>query len=382
MSRPRVTAAVGAWVAFVLVTERWREWGDGVRLLYATDVEEYEKIARAAPGFPKLAIQIPHADRWMPEWTVGVIHKALGLGLHPTYRLLTYLTLVATITVVVVALRRLGVGTAASALAAGAFIASAYPVRYLLDAPGMLTDALFVLGLALASLAFEEGWAIALLAALALASLGRQTGVPLGVVAAVCVAVDSRWRGRRTWAAPLALLVPLAVYVIQHETSSSFAKPGGRGFVGMTVGGAWSYDGTVSHVGRCVVVLAIPAALLLLGLQRGGGRPVWGPLVLGLCVVVQALALAPDWSHAEPRLAGIALPALVIALAPALDRARLRPGEAWLVAAGIALASLHHLYAYPVTRTAEWATLVALGCVLVLVPALRRPSSTLWSGGA
>lgn len=364
---PGAVALLG-WLGFVLATERWRPWSDAVRLQYATDVEEYETIARAAPGFPSVRIQTPHADRWVPEWVVGEVHRLVSLGLHATYAVATALVLAVTIGAMLATLRRLRVGWAAGALVIGAFVASAYPFRYLVEAPGMLTDALFVCGLALAVLAFESVSPVLLVVGLVVATLGRQTGIPLAVVAVVAVLVDRRWRRRRVATAILAVVLPVLAYVIPHVTSHSFSDRSGRGLVGMTVGGDWAPHAFATHVGRCAIVLGIPAALLAVGWFRGRRAPLWGPLALGLCVVAQGLVLAPDWSHAEPRLVGLALPALAIAAAPGLDAARLGAGEAAVAALGIALASLHHLYAYPADRTSEWAAFVVAGTLLCLWP--------------
>lgn len=375
--RPPVVAAIG-WLAFVLVTERWRPWGDAVRLQYATDVDEYETIARAAPHFPSVRIQAPHADRWIPEWVVGEIHNILPLGLHEAYSLVTFVTVGATIAAVVAALQRLRPGRAAGALAVGIVVASAYPVRLLFEAPGMTTDALFVFGLALAVLAFEGAQPVLLVAALVVATLGRQTAVPLAVVVAVAVALDPRWRPVRRWVAPLVVIGSGLAYAIPHQVSQSFADNSGRSLIGMTIGGDWSPHAAAAHLGRCAIVLVVPAALLAVSWFRGRRAPLWGPLAFGLCVVAQGVALAPDWSHAEPRLVGLALPALAVAAAPGLEAARLRAGEAMAVAFGIALASLHHLYAYPAHSTSEWAAFVAVGCLLCLSPLgagfLRRPA--------
>lgn len=371
---PAGVLATTGWLAFVLATERWRPWSDAIRLQYATDVEEYETIARAAPGFPSVRIQTPHADRWVPEWLVGALHNAFGVGLHPTYAVCTAIVVAGSIATVFVAARRLTTDARVVAVVVGAFVASAYPVRYLLDAPGMLTDALFVLGLALATLALVKIDERLLVAALVLAAFGRQTAVPLAVVAAGIVLVDASWRAHRTRTAVLAVVLPVLAYVVPHETSSSFAKPNGHGLIGMTVGGDWTPRSFASHVARCAVALAVPAALLAVGWIRGRRAPLWGPFALGVCVVAQAFVLAPDWSHAEPRLVGLALPALLVAAAPGLAAARLTLREAVVVAAGIALASLHHLYAYPADRTAEWAALVAAGFVCCLLP-LREARS-------
>ena len=363
----RATAVLG-WFGFVLATERWRPWSDAIRLRYATDVGEYETIARAAPGFPSVRIQTPHADRWVPEWLVGETHKLLGVALHTAYAAATGLVVAVTIAALVATLHRLHASRPTAVLVIGAFVASAYPLRYLVEAPGMVTDALFVCGLAVAVLAFETVSPALLVAGLVVATFGRQTGVPLLIVVAAAVLLDRRWRARRWWTAALVIVVPLLAYVVPHETSRSFAQGKGDSLTRMTIGGNWTAHSFATHVARCAIVLGVPAALLAVGWLRGRRAPLWAPLAFGLCVVAQALVLAPDWSHAEPRLVGLALPALLIAAVRGLDAARLGVGEAAVAAVGIALASLHHLYAYPANRTSEWAAFVVVGTLLCLWP--------------
>lgn len=369
----RNAAVVLPWVAFVAATEWWRPWGDGIRLQYATDIRDYEVIARAAPGFPSVRIQSPHADRFVPPWVVGELSRLSGIGLHTVYRIVTLLVLAALVGVVAASLRRLAAGTIARSLCLGAVVASAYPLRYLLDAPGMLTDALFALGLALAVHGFVAERYRWLLAGLAVATLGRQTGLPLAVVGAALAPTVRAWRPHRLLYASAAVVVPLVVYVVPHEASASWADTSGRGIVGMSLlGGSWTVREFASHVGRCLIVLVLPAALLALGWLRTRALPPLAPLVLGLTVLAQALALAPDWSHAEPRLAGLAVPALAVAAAPGLERAALGPLAAAAVALGIALASFHHLYSDVGVRGAsEWGLLTATGAVLALSPAVR-----------
>lgn len=371
VATPYAAIAAG-WIAFVAVTERWRPWGDSVRLTYATDVEEYETIARAAPGFPSVRIQAPHADRFPVHWTIGELHRLLSIGLHPLYWVATGVAVAGTLAAVHASLGALRASRTTYALVFGAVAASAYPTRYLLDAPGMLTDALFVLGLALAVHGFATGRFGAVLVGLAVATLGRQNGIPLAVVAAVALLVEPRW-GRRRWTyAAAAVALPVVLYVVPHETSRSWSDTSGRGLLGMTVGGSWGGREGVAHLGRCAVAVAIPAGLIALGWLRTRRAPLWTPLALGACVVAQAVALAPDWSHAEPRLAGLAVPALAVAAVPCLTGARIGARGAWVAAAGIALASFHHIYAdVGVHHTSEWGALVAVGTALVLLPAAR-----------
>jgi hypothetical protein len=360
------------WLVFVGATQAWRPWGDGIRLQYAADEQEYETIARAAPGFPHVKIQTPHADRFVPHWLVGEAANLTTLPLHVVYAVAMGLTLAATLAVLCATVLRLGIGAAAGGLCIGAVVASAYPLRYLLDSPGMLTDALFVLGLVLTVHGFVTGRFRWTLLGLAVATLGRQTGVPLAVVALVAAWFQPAWRARRLVHVTVGAAVATAVYLVPHMASASWADTSGRGVIGMTLlGGSWTDRQFLAHVGRCLIVVVVPAGLLVLGWARSRVRPSPVPLLLGVIVWLQAIALAPDWSHSEPRLAGLALPAIVLAAAPALDAAALTPAETALAAIGIGLASLHYLYTdVGIHSAAQWAALVVAGAVLVLMPLL------------
>lgn len=359
------------WLGVVLATEDWRPWSDGVRLKYATDIEEYATIARAAPGFPAEKIQASHADRFPAPWLVGELHKLTGLGIHTMFAIVTALVLVATFATVHLALRTLRASIATYAIVFGLVAATPYPVRLLLDAPGMLTDAVFVLGLVVAILGFIRGDSWLVVVGLGVTAIGRQDAVPLAVVAALAVLFTMRHRRRLV--AFLTLAVPVCIYIITHEASSSFSDRSGRSVLSMSVGGDWSPHGTLSHIGRVAIVLALPTVVLVVAWLRSGVSPLVVPLVLGITVAGEALALAPDWSHAEPRLAGLAIPALALAAPLMLERAGLRAREAWLACLGITLASFHHIYSnVGFTRSSEWAVAVLAGCVCVGVLALRR----------
>jgi hypothetical protein len=360
----RQAAVAGGWIAFVLATEHWRPWGDGIRLRYATDIVDYTRISRAAPGFPTTPIQAPHADRFPAPWLVGELHNITGVGLHAMYGVATGICLVATLVVLHASLQALRASVRVYALSLGAVIASAYPMRLLIDAPGMLIDALFVFCLALAAFAFVTGRLWLVVISLSVAEVGRQDALPLAVVAALLLLLH-----RRYGVALLAAACPAIVYVVAHRASQSFSDRSGRGIVGMTVGGDWSPHAFGVHMGRLLVVVAIPIALFALGYLRSRSRPLVDPLVLGVTVVAEAFVLAPDWSHAEPRLAGLALPALAIGAVPMLERAALTVRQTVLCCFGIAVASLHHLYSSAgINRSSEWGALVLLGCLCVVAP--------------
>lgn len=363
----RASILVG-WAVFVCATENWRPWADGIRLQYATDELQYETIARAAPGLPDVKIDPAHADRFAAHWLVGELAHGLHAGLHPVYWSATGVVLVAMLITVALTLRDLAAPWQAEVLVLGAVAASAYPVRFALVAPGMLSDTLFVLGLTVTVWGAVTRRPPLAIGGLALATVGREMGVVLGIVVACIWLLEPR---TRRWA-PAALLVPAVLFTIFRSVATSFSEHA-RGVLGMTVAGSWTLHTGLSHAGRAAVAVALVSSVVALAWWRGKRAPLLMPLALGAAVVAQALVLAPDWTHSEPRLAGAAVPALAVAAVPGLAHASLRGYEVAVAALGIALASLHHLYTDVGVDTARaWGALVALGCLLVLAPAIRR----------
>ena len=193
---------LGLLVAAVLAVQRWVSWGDAVRAGirdtgFGADMRFYEVIARAAPSFPDRHVLRPYAERFPTHWLVGVIGDATGLGLHPLYRVAELLVLALVIAVVYLVLARVGLGAAGQMLALAVLVASAYPVHYLLAAPGMLSDGIFVLGLSLTLLGFAQERLAVVLVGLTIAMLGRQTAIPVGVAAALWAAFVPSWRQER-----------------------------------------------------------------------------------------------------------------------------------------------------------------------------------------
>src|SRR5262249_39013396 len=158
-------------------TQAWPSWEAGIRGRFAADVVSYEQIARAAPGLPSQPLPQQHAERFPVHWTGGVISDATGAGLHLVYRVVTIALLLALIAVVVDALQRLKLDLRARAVLVGVLVASTYPVRFLLAAPGMAADALFLVGLAVVVWAFVADREEVVVAGLVVAVLGRQTAI-------------------------------------------------------------------------------------------------------------------------------------------------------------------------------------------------------------
>ena len=369
------------WVAFVLVTQSWRPWNEGITRQYATDIISYERIARAAPGFPSGRVDLQHAERFVPHWLVGVLADAANLPLHDVYRVATGLALLALFAVVDATLAAARVGRQAHVLALGLLIASAYPVHYLLAAPGMFQDAVFLLGLAVVLLGFAVGRFPLVLTGLLVGTLGRQNMVPLGLAVAAWIWWAPAWRGRRTLYAATAAIAPAVLYVVLHEVSAGFAQRHDPVSSITVLGSLGDPRALVEHVARTVLSLLVPLAVLVGAALRAPGRLPRGPLLLGGLILGETLVLGPTWAaHSEPRLAALALPPIVVAAGVLLSRAPLDTWRAATVAVCIALASMHHLYTrLPTERSAAWALLSILAAALalgaLLLPSRRRAAS-------
>jgi hypothetical protein len=373
-SRLLPLTALGLWVAVALALQRWWSWGDAIRARFAADTSSYERIARAAPSFPREHVLRPFAERFPAHWLVGSLADGLGLSLHGLYRFFDLLVLALMLAAVHLALRRLGLGAHAYALAMGAVAASAYPVHYLLAAPGMLSDGVFVLGLSAMLLGFVSGRFELALGGLVLGTLGRQSAVPVALAAALWVLAAPAWRRRRVVYAATILLVPLGLWLALHFAVGSFADPQPGPFRDLTVLG---YDprGFADHLGRIALGILVPSALVAGAWARTRGRLPRGALLAAGAVVAQTLVLGPTSnSHNEPRLAGLAVPALAVAAGALLRRARLTRAELGVLGLAVLAGGLHPRYTHAgLGRTWQWVVLEAVSAALV-VAVLARPA--------
>jgi hypothetical protein len=373
-----------AWSAVAVVVQRWASIAEGIRVGYAVDVTSYLVIAEAAPSLPDDGLVLrPYAERFPVHWLAGTVSDLTGLGLETVYRLSSVLVVAGMLVAAHATLSRLELGTRAHVLALGALAASAYPLHYLLAAPGMVSDGVFVLGLALTLLGFVRGSFAVVVVGLLVAVLGRQTAVPVVVAAAAWVAVAPAWRATRWRRAAATLLVPGLVYLVVRTIADGFAVP--RVFPleeSTALGYLDSLDEIADHLGRIVLGIAMPAALVAGAWLRVRGPLPRGALLLAAVIVAQPFVLGPATNgFNEPRLAGLAAPALVVAAAALLRRARLSSAETAVIAAAILLAGLHPRYTWPPPwGSGVWAALevtAAAAACLLLALSGRMSSASL-----
>jgi hypothetical protein len=365
-------AVLGLWSALALLVQRWATIADGIREQYAYDTRFYEVISRAAPSFPDDRVLRPYAERFPVHWLVGTIADLTGAPLESVYRATTIACVAAAVVLTHAAIRTLRLDARAHAVALGLLAASAYPLHYLLAAPGMVSDALFLAGLAAMLLGFVRGRLALVLLGLGAATLARQTAVPVALVACVWVAVAPAWRQRRVLAAAATLAVPLGLYGFLREVGDAFASPHVGDVHDLTiVGFLVSPSLFAEHVARLVLGIAVPSAVVLGVWWRTRGHVPRGPLLVAAAIVVQPFLLGPSSTgDNETRLAALSLPALAVAAAALLASTVLERRDAAVLVAAVALAGLHPRYTWPPPySSAVWAALVLVCAIVVLVVA-------------
>lgn len=364
---------VGILVA-LLATQAFPHWGTQISAQYGSDVGSYEQIARAAPGLPRVDLPRQHAERFPAHWLAGVVARGTNLPVHDVYRAATALALLALLGLLAIALSRMELAPSSKVLCLALVAASPYPFRYLLAAPGMLSDAVFLVGLAVLLLGFVEDRPLVVCGGLAVATLGRQTAVPVAVAAGVLLLLRRGGRARIAWAVA-AVGVSTAIFAVEAIVSRRFSQPGGASTLDMTVLGApGGARALVVHLGRSALPLLVPAAVVAGAWFRTRRRPPLAPSLIACAVVAQALVLSPGWvAKNEPRLAGLALPALALVAAGALRHVEVTRVRAAWVAIALVVASLHPRYSdVAVPGTSVWLGLMLLACAAI-VAALAWP---------
>ncbi len=386
--RYRLVAA-GAWLAAVWATTHWYSWQRTVDLLFGSDVVEYERVARAAPGFTDTPLPSQHADRFVPHYLVGLASDAVHVRDRLVYYVIAFVLLGLMVFLVDRVIAPFGLRRLEYAVAIGALIANPYLFRFLAICPGRLADSVFILGglVALLGLLRRNPWL--LVAGLAAATLGRSEAVfPLVVLAPIGVLLSREWRekGQRTRVvtAVCAFAVPLAVYGLVRLADNTFSVRDHPRFFGLTIFGTFrdlpeSSGRFGLHIARIVVGIAGVLAVLLGALAaRRLGRysalpfPFWAGLAGGVAVSGEAFLLNPAWINgSEPLLS--ALGAAFFAVAAAAALASLDVGQ-WtlgltggLVALGaLAVMSLNHRYAAltPVSTPGQFAALTVAGGIV------------------
>jgi hypothetical protein len=383
-------AAAGAWLAAVWATTHWYSWQRTIDLLFGSDVVEYERVARAAPGFTDQPLPSQHADRFVPHYLVGLVSDALQVRDRLVYYVLAFLLLGLMVFLVDRLIAPLGLRRLEYTVAIGALIANPYLFRFLAICPGRLADSVFILGGLVALLGLLRGKTWLLVGGLVAATLGRSEAVfPLAALAPFGVLVSDEWKRvpsrRRLVSAGCALVVPLAVYGLIRLLDHTFSVRDHPGFFGLTIFGTFrDLPGSGGrfglHVARILVGIAGALAVMVgslaarrLGRYSALGFPFWAALAGGIAVSGEAFLLNPAWiKGSEPLLSGLGAAFFAVAAAAALasldvERWQLGLTGGLVALAALAVTSLNHRYASisPVSTRTEFAVLTAVAATVV-----------------
>lgn len=389
-------AILGGLVAALAATNRWLSWNAGSLLVSARDEMIYRRMALAAPGLPSGAIGNQHAQLFVPNWIVGMLHDGLGVGIDIAFRAASLAIIVGICALLWAALTRAGVNTPVFAVCLALFVLNTYSLRYYLIAPGYVTDLGFVLCLGMITLGIVSTRFWLVLGGIVLAVLARQSALPVTFPLAALLFFARPWRDTpprvRAVRAGAVIVVPWAVFAGILAVCAPFSVSGTPGVRGLTlVGAVERLPAGAASLAEHVVRVSNPmfgvGALLIVALlvrrrvrAEAGDLPAravaplggsfWACLVLGLSVWLQAMALNPTYSGHPERLAVLGLLPLIVALAFVLgdlERAGAvlpaRHAAAAVVLLGVG--SLHYLYTWFGPTTATQGALLQLATALL-----------------
>lgn len=356
---------------FATLSNHWSGWEEGIERLGEGDVGSYEVIAAAAPSFPSEALGSAFSQRFVVHYATGLVADLSGLRLTVAYRIVWVTCLALILLVVHLLLSRLRLSTFAYGLCAALIILNPFALRPYAIVPGMVQDLVFVLGLAVLLFGLVEGRLGLLFLGGIVAVLGRQTALFVAPAVGLWVLGVGVWRGRQTWPRLLAygglVAVTAALYLAIRRVTGPFSilyEPSipQDTVLALLPSLPGSLEALASHALRVAAPLLTPAVLLVLltwplaregGLARSVPRECWASLLLAGAIVVQPLAISPEFpgfASNEQRTSALGLVPLVIALAFVFERLersrrlRLTPAATVAVFTLLGLASLHHVF--------------------------------------
>jgi len=165
------------FAAYLAATNRWFAWQDGVRFLFGQDVNDYLKLAVAAPSidYSGSDVAFHKIQRFFPNWLTGM--SAIMFGTSPERAFAVLCAITATVTVYI--WHRIFVlfklGFVPYFLFMGLLFLNNYFFRYHAIVPGMYQGLFFLLGLSLFYYGLLSGGNTITCAGMIIGILGRQT---------------------------------------------------------------------------------------------------------------------------------------------------------------------------------------------------------------
>jgi hypothetical protein len=354
---------------FLLASNRWMSWADGLRFMLFQDVGSYQAIAAAAPGLPAEPIPFHHAQRIFAPYVVGLLSKYLQLG-YPA----VFWGLVALCAAGVVLLTRRALAAArapdtVTAILLAGLILNPYSFRYFLIVPGMLQDLVFCLGvcMVLVGLAEERAWMV--VGGASIAALGRQTALMIIPGILFWLLTSPLWQRRTlSWRVVLGGAVAAEVAVIYLATGSiaaRFSHPSINqdhvlGLLEWGLHGEFRLSVLLEHCSRVFLPFALPVAILS-GVWLGMGKEVlksrrlsgefYASLLIAAGICAQPFLAGPIITgRTAGRLATMGLVPALLAVAFACSSVarvvpfRMTGPELIVLFVALGVSSLHHMY--------------------------------------
>lgn len=364
-------------IAFLLLTNQHLSWDEGIARLQANDIKaSYEKISKAAPGFPLENIARHHAQRFFWPWIVGTLSKFFAVDLEIVY----HVFLVFFYAFLIVVFRDFLIRENRQSGELWFFCAllslNPYFFRYYWIVPGMLPDVAFMaMAVAAAYFALVRRHFLFVLC-FAIALLSRQTALFLlpGFIYLFFIRESSRWRvlGKS--------FLLGAGFLLVYGFINLFARKFSIGDRNLEIFLSLyfylsSSEASLMAIGELVfrVILPISTSLFIaLGVLRGKRKLRLNSeqiflLVLALGILSQPILGGPQVTGKNAsRLAVYALPFFVILLAK--FQFRLCVSIYWRAAVGaiLVLGSFHHLYSRPALPSLKTYLFVQVGCGICL----------------
>lgn len=355
-----VAISVAAWF---LATQRWLTWDAGVRNLGEGDVLSYQVMAEAAPKLPSTTLGSAYTARFPVHYAIGLLARWTPLTVHEAYAVAVAVCIGAIACMAWLILGELAVPRPWRALVVALLCLDPYSFRYYVMSPGMVADLVFVSGLAMSVLALLRRRPGLLLIGAVIASAARQTALVAFPVMALWMLLEGRGKPRQArWriVTVTVAVIPFAMWAVVSVIVRPFTKPFAPRIPQDTILPLLlqlpqSLPDLATHVLRVAIPFVLPLVILSVVTvrQRGRGpqqRPCfWGLMALSAAIVIQPLGIGdtfPGFAYNEPRLSAMGLLPFVLALGGRLATIRFRvpTGRGTVVAAAIALASLHHVY--------------------------------------
>jgi hypothetical protein len=337
---------------------------NGELITYAAkDGWSYRAIADAFPHFIAAnGLDLPHhhAQRFIAPWLVGGFSSLTGLTLEASFRIVAIALLVAITALLLATLRALNRSRADQLLLLALFVLQPVVTRFYVAFPFVIPDVVFVLGLTMVVRGMtlnRLGWIVA---GVLVAALARQTALLLlpGLLVWALMAKPQAGpsRAMRLGVVAAGALVAVVLYLLTGHYSEPFSLPNVNGDM-VTGLFSWlahqfSLRALTEFLARGLVPLLIPLGLLIAVFLRRA-RPIDWPVVAPLLVLAATVAAQPllggpaITGNNIARLALLAYPALILALAVMLTSVDLRRSPTGLEVAittlALAIGSMHHI---------------------------------------